>query len=311
MQCGLGGSAHYMISCTSRGLNVLLSAIHAERNAAVRQSIQDVFIATADSLSLATLAEQNRFIQARVEAAMETDLDAFGAVVWPARWTIAEGDYFRPWSPEDSLLRSAYDDLGWNIGTLIQSLNHLRVVRNVDLSQVMLSRPIPVGDESIHNPTWDLETDDPAFAPGIQFIEVNLSGASLAGITLRQATFREADMDSVNLAGTEFYESVFDRGTLRDFFVWASTFPGAAQVLAPPLWAESKLEPRTFQPAMAIALVEYFRLWKSEWVFPDTVWSARTGEILAVPQRGVSATHDARAVMGTAPAHPRQTVRIR
>jgi uncharacterized protein YjbI with pentapeptide repeats len=110
------------------------------------------------------------------------------------------------------MLMVASDDLAWNIEVLIGSINSMRLIRGVDMSQTVLSQPILDGFGNIQRRAL-------GFNRGVVFENVRLSGASLAGMYVDSVVFRSTALDSAVLAGTLFDNCTFEGSNLAGFRV--------------------------------------------------------------------------------------------
>lgn len=194
--------------------DLLIASVGTVRSPDARIQIQRQFIQHADSASISRLGEQNRALRARL------------AEINPSRVYVAE---IQPPSPRrtshDSLFASTQQVLGWNIATLVGSINRLQRVRGADLSGVVLSRFTAVMLKDSQD-VWLAPMNRAQFAPGVTLESVNLSGAFLAGMEFDRVTFSGVSLDSANLTGTRFQNSSLIDGSsaagfITSFSYWA------------------------------------------------------------------------------------------
>jgi hypothetical protein len=184
-----------------RVLDHAISLIGVERNEVVRETIRSFLLADPDLLTLQALAKQNRFFSGHLAHLAKADDEPF--------------PQFHTWAtnpPEGSEeLRRAFDDLGWNIETIVRVINQLKTIENVDLSGVALSRVVIGTSEK----TFDegFRRDRVRFENGIIFQNVNLEGANLAEVRFEGTTFRDVNFRDALLASADFSNCSFSGST--------------------------------------------------------------------------------------------------
>jgi hypothetical protein len=154
-----------------------------------------------DASTLNVLAKQNRFFSGHLTHLAKADGEPF-----PQFHTWADNP---PKGSEE--LQRAYEDLGWNIETIVQAINQLKTIKNVDLSGVALSRIVIGTTDKLRNEGFRL--DGERFEKGITFQNVNLEGANLAGMNFDDATFRDTNFKDALLASTNFFNCNFSGST--------------------------------------------------------------------------------------------------
>jgi hypothetical protein len=194
-----------------RSLDLAISIIGLERNEVVRETIRSFVLTNPDSSTLQALAKQNRFFSGHLAHLAKAD-----DTVPPQFHTWATNP---PEGGEE--LQRAFEDLGWNIETIVRAINQLKTIENVDLSGVALSRIVSYTTDK-PKPGEPEETvrrlDGISFGKGITFKKVNLEGANLAELRFEDATFQDTDFKDALLASIEFYHCTFSGSTSLESF---------------------------------------------------------------------------------------------
>lgn len=188
-----------------RVLDLAVSLIGLERNEVVRETIKSFLLTDPDALTIQALARQNRFLSNHLVHLAKLDEPFPQFHTWPSN------------PPEGSEeLQRAFEDLNWNIETMVRAINQLKTVENVDLSGVVLSRIeayIFVDPNDKEEREASRRLDRIGFEKGIVFKKVNLRDANLAGIKFEDATFLDTSLEHALLASTEFYNCIFSGST--------------------------------------------------------------------------------------------------
>lgn len=242
--------------------DLLLASISGIRSPEARKLIQQQFVTYAEEEVLSKLADHNRATIAYIREMYPQHAVGF----LPSDW---------PHSEQDSLLVSAYDQLGWNIATLIVSLNTAKRVHGINLGGVLFSRLRLVSQDT--NAVW-VRIDHAEFAEGLVFDSVVFAGAFMPGMDIGQARFHDVTLDSATLSGTLFSQTTFDGSSSLAGFI---TGPLAGLPVRAPAgfggmrggttWILSSLEVDAFYPTPTIinepaARTDYVVFFATSWI---------------------------------------------
>lgn len=279
--------------------DLLLQSVPFIRNESSRLAMRQALINQADKDSLLELIKQNRSLQERIRNRVgnkfeAATLDTLQELAEDYRDEVEQDFELRVlawpniWSESDNSLKELLDDLDWNIDTLVGSINRLKEIKDIDMSDITFSRLGPSGFPKVEQgvPTFG----DPVNVKGIsyfdsdlKFINVNMSKAVLAGAVFRQATFQDVNLDSTILYKTDFTNSIFSGNTsLKGFRSWTSILQKEGIKLKKPIiersyingpvWKNCKLLLTGFSPELpdhvggTVPDGTYFTFDQSSWV---------------------------------------------
>ncbi len=184
-------------------VSLFLSAARIEPNDELRNGLRDLLAQNASDSSILALVDQNRLLQDELAIALKKRV----AYLKGAEWPVAPD-----WA--DSAAGIVFKNLRWNIETLIGSLNAKDTLRNLDLSNVILS--MATSDKSSsEDSSWTrpLATTTPLEA-GLVFDSVNLRGSVMSWLVLEDCRFYDVQLDSAFLVGTQFNRCKFGADSL-------------------------------------------------------------------------------------------------